>query len=239
MERLIRQILDSGDFILTDYHGTTHDKFHDYFFAASWIWRETEEFRSDGTVLYRWLPDNNPAVTGDPVFYEYDTKERPVKIAYDNSDFILTDYQGDTVNKSMDYYFGAGWVWNKAVRFHNNSIAQQYEWIRDQNPNETGDEVLREYDFMGKLIKRTFDNGNFIIISYRNIMEMLPYQEVSFKADWTWIGTVQYRINSTIVECQWFADQNPEISGDVIYEEYGTSGACTLKRYDNGLTVLN
>ena len=49
-----------------------------------------------------------------------------------------------------------------------------------------------------------------------------------------WQMKTEYWTDGTTKHYEWFADPNPEQSGDVVYQEYDNTGTLIKKQYDDG-----
>ncbi len=165
--RIIKTTYDNGDFIVTNYWGTTTNKHDEQYYAAGWAWQKSIEYYSDGTTMhYQWVADPHPATPGDDAKYEYDTQGRLIQKTLDTGDFIQTFYYGTTTNKQYDVFFASDWTWQKSIVYYSNGITMQYQVFADAHPSTPGDELKYEYDSTGRLIQKTLDTGDFIQAFY-------------------------------------------------------------------------
>jgi len=84
--RVVKQYLDNDDFIITEYYGTTTDKFEDRHFAADWTWQETTRYWEDHSNVpsHKWLADPDGIPNGNVVYEEYNTIGECIWRQYDD-----------------------------------------------------------------------------------------------------------------------------------------------------------
>ncbi len=181
----------------------------------------------------QWVADPVPGQAGDTVRYDYDQKGRMVQKVLDNGDFVMIEYWGDTANKKYDSFYVAGWVWQKAIEYYEGSGLMCRQWVKDLNPGTSGDEVMYDYDTLGRMVNKLYDNGDFVTTEYRGTTGNRLY-ECYYGAGWTWKKSIEFYEDGEHVNKQWFADQDPSNAGDPVYEEYDMAGTCVLRMYDDG-----
>ncbi len=238
LERVTKIMFSNGRSIASTYYDDTLNKKQDTFYAAGDIWQQVIEDYPDGIKLRsRWFTDSNSDQIGDVVGEEYDTLGKLTRKIFDNGDFILYDYYASG-NKSRETLYGAGWDWQKIVCYWDAAPSViQSQWLPDPNLNQTGDMVGEEYDNLGKLTRKIFDNGNFMLYNYYTSGN--KSHEAYYGAGWDWQKTIIYQDASNhMIESQWFKDPDPSNDGDIIGEMRNSSNQITYHFYDNGDFIL-
>jgi hypothetical protein len=89
-----------------------------------------------------------------------------------------------------------------------------------------------EYDDRGRIIKSTYSNGDFILISYYGDTTD-KYQEVSFKNDTGWQYSVEYYEGTNVIHYMWISDINALNEGDETYREFDDKERLIYQELDN------
>ena len=162
--RIIRSNYDNNDWILTEYRDDTPgaNRMYDTYLDSGDQWQKTVEYYADGVTMHRqWIADPNPGDDGDITSYEYDDKERIVRLNYDTNDWILREYRDDTPGAARRYdtYIDSSDQWVKTIEYWEDGTTMRNQWFSDSNPGTPGDVIHEEYDAGGNLILREYDDG--------------------------------------------------------------------------------
>lgn len=232
--KLIFSYFDNGSYINTSYFASGNKK-QDIFFGADGSWQKTTEYKDSVNIIrYKeWLADANPGLSGDPLYKEYDLNNRLVFTYNDDGSFVNTSYFISGYKK-QDVLFSAGGAWKSTTEYWDNADAiMHYQWLADLNLSSPDDPIYKEYNSTGKLAFTYLDNGKYINTTY--FASGNKKHDVLFASGGAWQMTTEYWDNtSAFMHYQWLADNNPSTGGDVIYQEYNSSGQLILKFYDDG-----
>lgn len=161
--RVERQDLDNGWRIYADYwSGTSSKKKQDRYFDASLVWQKTIEYYSNGKVQhYMWVRDADPSSDGDEIYYRYDNKGRVERTDLDTGARVHTYYwDGNTDIVKERQYFDPSLAWQKTTRYWDDGVTIHYQWLKDQNPSESGDVIFEQYDHNGVVVEKRYDDGS-------------------------------------------------------------------------------
>jgi hypothetical protein len=159
--RMVYRWLDNGKLIVTDYWGSGNRKSNTYYNPGG-VWQQTIKYKeADGLMVqYHWLADTSPG-TGDIVYLEYDLAGRLVNTTLDDGTATVTNYWDEYSSlKHQQQFYGPGFVWQNSVQYWADGTTMNYQWLADANPLITGDVVYEEYDAVGVLIYKLYDDGS-------------------------------------------------------------------------------
>jgi hypothetical protein len=229
--RLIKWMLDTGDYTTRDYYGTTSIPYHDINYTSADAWIETFEYYNQAQTgeVYKWsFPDPDTGASGDITSYEYDQTGtgtprvlgRITRTNYDNGDYILTTYwnSADPQKQYNDFYHSTGGKYRR-LQYQADGATIDYEWLYDSLNRPTKYTICTtglyySYEYWGStttLFKKYFNDGT----------------------DGALTKIEEYYENGTTVHKLWVPDLNIPL-GDAIYFEYDTSARVTRKDFDDG-----
>jgi len=173
------------------------------------------------------------------ITYEYDAYDRVIKTTYTNGTYFVTTYWSDpAIDKQYDMYYGSDDAWQKTIQ-HWETVRNimQYQWIADPAPATAGDEVYYIYDTEGNMLKKVFDNNDFVYYEYWT-NDNMKYS-FQYGAGGVWQKTIQYWEDHVgVMRIQWVADANPGTANDDAYYLYDTAGKMTRKYLDNNDFII-
>ncbi|MDD5495534.1 MAG: cysteine peptidase family C39 domain-containing protein, partial [Candidatus Omnitrophica bacterium] len=152
-----------------------------------------------------------------------------------NGDFVTFEYWSSG-NKKVEAFFEQDSTWQKTIEYWEDGITLRRYEIADYNPSPTGIEVCYDYDNQGQLIKKTFDNGDFITYEYWSSGN--EKQEAFFDVNWNWQRTIEYWEDGSTLHHQWFADYDPTPTRYLVYCEYDDLGRVINNSFDNDDRLL-
>jgi len=162
--RVIKQVLDTGNFSVIEYWESGYKK-QEAYFTSDWAWQKTIEFWEylDSIMHYEHIADYDPAVNNVDVYREYDSLGRLTWNQFDSGDFTTTEYWGGSNAKMQDAFFDAAWNWQKTIEYYEDGTTKHYEHIADYDPAVNNVAVYREYDASGILNMEVLDDGSVIM----------------------------------------------------------------------------